>query len=210
MKKIIDHIVADNRKSRRTKTNRIILSVYLPIAALFLGLLLRPDQIGLDEPLFWLFGGTHLVLVAVICYTMLMDLDVANKKYRLIWVLSTILLIALSLRPGTFGFEFDFINEYQFYIETKRCFIYAFITVFVSGALIYRLESMVSQPDSRLVFALSMLPAYTALAMLNIHCLSDDFKHIFISHWLPGLAFFIPMALFWSWLIKRKHKKLLL
>ncbi len=203
----MEHIAVDQKKFKRLKLNRVILSVYLPIAALTLALVMRPDQIGFEDPIFWFFGVSHLLLLSLISYFMLSDLDQSNKKYRFIWVLSTILLAILSLRPGAFGFELEFFAEYDYFSETRRCFIYGLFAAFVSGVLVYRSQFRVSRPDRYLVVALSLLPAYVGLTMLNIHCLYDDLGHIFISHWLPGIFSFFIMGLIGALLLKRKNAR---
>ena len=202
---VIDFIVNDVQKSKLDSKRSLQIALVLPSLSLVLALLLRPDQLGYDSHFFWLFAMCHLLLVGIT--SMIFLRFFSSRIWSITSIAAAVALLFLSLRPGTFGFEYRFANPGEFWSESTRCFAYGLITIVSTSVCLYFFLSRSQLPQKKLVYFLGAAPGLCGLAMLNIHCISDHVGHIGLSHWLPGLLAFPLLLKLWRIFVTRAISK---
>lgn len=196
-------IVEDLKKSKNAKRLRNLLGVLLSALAIALGLLLRPDELGLSEPLYWAFV-VPLVLILLSLPSLLgHDSAGSETRWRLFWGLLGV-AIFLSSRPGQFAFEYVYASETEFWKETYNCFLNGIISSVAATGLILLFLKYLPVPSERWIRALSFLPGVVGIVMLNVHCPTGDLRHIGLAHWVPGLGLFLPVYFLVRLLLLRK------
>jgi hypothetical protein len=202
---VIDFIVNDVQKPKLDSKRSLQIALVLPSLSLVLALLLRPDQLGYDSHFFWLFAMCHLLLVGTT--SMIFLRFFSSRIWSITSIAAAVALLFLSLRPGTFGFEYRFANPDEFWSESTRCFAYGLITIVSTSVCLYFFLRRSQLPQKKLVYFLSIAPGLCGLAMLNIHCISDHVGHIGLSHWLPGLLAFPLLLKLWRIFVTREVSK---
>ena len=202
---VIDFIVNDVQKPKLDRKRSLQIALVLPSLSLVLAILLRPDQLGYDSPYFWLFAMCHLLLVGISSIIFLRFFS--SRVWSITSIAAAILLLFLSLRPGTFGFEYQFANPDEFWSESARCFTYGLITIVSTSACLYLFQRSSQLPQKKLIYFLGLSPGLCGLAMLNIHCISDHVGHIGLSHWMPGILAFPLLLKLWRMYVARAISK---